>query len=193
MELLDLIFMMTWLEHIIIHIFRNILCYFMMMHIYMDAPMICIWVTWRLMVSLYEHLVHLMFEEIHPTLGWIDLWLENIFVSSHINCYIFMVLPFMDYGWDFFESFEVSNISGDSSFTSWMKEYMAEYFDAYHILLEQHYRTWDLHLCRWRRFDWSFEACMHLANGGILTWRYKHFHDFLMRHLLDVHFYYVVM
>ena len=34
---------------------------------------------------------------------------------------------------------------------------------------------------------------MHLANGGLLTWRYKHFHDFLMRHLLDVHFYYVVI
>ena len=34
---------------------------------------------------------------------------------------------------------------------------------------------------------------MHLENGGLLTWRYKHFHDFLMRHLLDVHFYYVVM
>ena len=32
---------------------------------------------------------------------------------------------------------------------------------------------------------------MHLENGGLLTWRYKHFHDFLMRHLLDVHFYYV--
>ena len=34
---------------------------------------------------------------------------------------------------------------------------------------------------------------MHLANGGLLTWRYKHFHDFLMRHFLDVHFYYVIM
>ena len=34
---------------------------------------------------------------------------------------------------------------------------------------------------------------MHLENCGLLTWRYKHFHDFLMRHLLDVHFYYVVM
>ena len=62
-----------------------------------------------------------------------------------------------------------SNLSGDSSFTSWMKEYMAEYFDAYHFLLEQHYRTWDTHLCHWSRFDWSFEACMPLANGGLLT------------------------
>ena len=31
------------------------------------------------------------------------------------------------------------------------------------------------------------------TKGGLLTWRYKHFHDFLMRHLLDVLFYYVVM
>ena len=28
------------------------------------------------------------------------------------------------------------DFSGDHSLTSWMKEYMAEYFDAYHILLE---------------------------------------------------------
>ena len=34
---------------------------------------------------------------------------------------------------------------------------------------------------------------MHLENGSLLTWRYKHFHDFLMLHLLDVSFYYVVM
>ena len=34
---------------------------------------------------------------------------------------------------------------------------------------------------------------MHLANGSLLIGRYKHFHDFLMRHLLDVHFYYVVV
>ena len=42
MELLDLLFMMIWLEEIVIHIFRSILSYFMMMHIYMDASMICI-------------------------------------------------------------------------------------------------------------------------------------------------------
>ena len=86
-----------------------------------------------------------------------------------------------------------SNLSGDSSFTSWMKEYMAEYFDAYHFLLEQHYRTLDTHLCHWSIFDWSLEACMYLANGILLTWRYKHFHDFLVRHFLDVHSYYVVI
>ena len=86
-----------------------------------------------------------------------------------------------------------SNLSGDSSFTSWMKEYMAEYFDAYHNLLEKNYRTWDPQLCHWRRFDWSLESCMHLENGSLLTWRYKHIHDFLMRNLLDVHSYYVVI
>ena len=32
---------------------------------------------------------------------------------------------------------------------------------------------------------WSLYA---LENGGLLTCMYKHFHDFLMRHLLDVHF-----
>ena len=34
---------------------------------------------------------------------------------------------------------------------------------------------------------------MHLENGGLLTWRYKNFHGFLMRNLLDLNFYYVVL
>ena len=93
----------------------------------------------------------------------------------------------------FFCSLFGLDLSGDSSFTSWMKEYMAEYFDAYHFLLAKHYRTWDTHLCHWSRFDWSLEACMYLANGSLLTGRYKRFHDFLVRNLLDVHSYYVVI
>ena len=48
-----------------------------------------------------------------------------------------------------------------------MKEHITDYyFDAYYIILEKHYRTWDPHLCHWRIFDWSLEACMHLENGG---------------------------
>ena len=31
---------------------------------------------------------------------------------------------------------------------------------------------------------------MYEANGSLLIGRYKHFHDFLVRHLLDVHSYY---
>ena len=81
-----------------------------------------------------------------------------------------------------------SYFGGGSSFTSWMKEKMADYyFDAYYIIWEQNYRTWDPHQCDWSIFDWSLEACMHLENGNLLTGRYKHFHDFLVRHLLDVH------
>ena len=86
-----------------------------------------------------------------------------------------------------------SDFGGDSSFTSWMKERMANYIDVHYIFLDQHYRTWDPNLCHWSRFDWSLEACMHLANGSLLTWRYQHFHDFLMRRLFDVHYYYVVI
>ena len=75
-----------------------------------------------------------------------------------------------------------------------MKEHIADYyFYASYIILEQNYRTWDLHLCHWSRFDWSLEACMHLENGSLLTGRYKNFHEFLVRNLLDVHFYYVVI
>ena len=83
------------LEHILIHICNNISCYFLMTHIYMDAPMICNWVTWRLIVSLAQHLVHLMLEELHPTSGWIYLWLENIFVANHLLCYIFLIFSLM--------------------------------------------------------------------------------------------------
>ena len=88
--------MIAWLENTLIHIFSRILCYFMMMHIYMDAPMICIWVTWRLFVFVGQHLVHLRLEELYPRLGWTDLWLEKIFVSNNIIFYIFMILSFMD-------------------------------------------------------------------------------------------------
>ena len=87
-----------------------------------------------------------------------------------------------------------SYFGGGSSFTSWMKEQMDDYyFDAYEIIWEHNYRTLDHHLCHWIIFYWSLEACMHLENGGLLTWRYKHFHDFLMRHPLDVHFCYDAM
>ena len=68
-----------------------------------------------------------------------------------------------------------SYFGGIYSFASCMKEHMADYyFDAYYIIWEQHYRTRDPHLCHWSRFNWSFEACMHLAMvvyllGGIST------------------------
>ena len=32
-----------------------------------------------------------------------------------------------------------------------------------------------------------------MENGSLLTGRYNHFHDFLVRHLLDVNSYYVVI
>ena len=34
-----------------------------------------------------------------------------------------------------------SDFGGDSSFTSWMKEHMADYIDTHYIFLEQHYGT----------------------------------------------------
>ena len=68
---------------------------------------------------------------------------------------------------------------------------MADYIDAHYISLEQNNGTWDTHLRHWSRFDWSVEACMHLENGSLLIGSYKHFHDFLVRHLLDVQSHYV--
>ena len=121
----------------------------MMMQIYMDASMICIWVTWRLMVFIAQHLAHLMLEQIHPTLGWIDLWLEKVWFSSHILCYIFMILSFMDVWvrllwviWSlpvFFFSLFSSDFGGGSSFPHWMKEHMDDYIDANYISFGTHY------------------------------------------------------
>ena len=70
---------------------------------------------------------------------------------------------------------------------------MDDYLDAHYIFLEQHYGTWDPHLCHWGRSDIILDACVYGPHGDLLTWMYKHFHDSLMRYLLDVHLYDVVM
>ena len=59
-----------------------------------------------------------------------------------------------------------------------MKEHMTNYyFDAYYIILEQHGRTWDPHLCHWSIFDIILDACVYGTHDDILTWMYNHFHD----------------
>ena len=78
-----------------------------------------------------------------------------------------------------------SYFGGGSSFTTWMKEHMVDYyFDAYYILLDQRYWTWDTHLCHWEIFDIILDACVYGKHGDLLTWMYKHFHDSLMSYLL---------
>ena len=72
-----------------------------------------------------------------------------------------------------------------------MKEHMARYIDAHYIFLEQHYGTWDPHLCRWGRFDIILDACVYGAHDYIITWMYKNFLDPL--YLLYVKLYDVVM
>ena len=74
-----------------------------------------------------------------------------------------------------------------------MKECMSDYLDAPYILLEQRYRTWDPHLCHWRRYDIILDACVYGPHDDLLTWMYKHFHGYLMRYLIDVHLYDVFM
>ena len=44
-----------------------------------------------------------------------------------------------------------------------------------------------------RIFDIILYACVYGPHGDLLTWMYKHFHDSLMRYLLDVHLYDVVI
>ena len=46
--------------------------------------------------------------------------------------------------------FRPQNFPNGSSFTSWMKEKMDDYyFDAYYIIWEKNYKAWDTHLCHW--------------------------------------------
>ena len=62
-----------------------------------------------------------------------------------------------------------------------MKEHIDDYyFDATYIILEQHYRTWDPHLCHWSKFDIILDACVYGPHDDLLTWMYKNFHDPLM-------------
>ena len=74
-----------------------------------------------------------------------------------------------------------------------MKENMVDYLDAPYILLEQHYRTWDTHLCHWGRFYKILYDCVHGPHDDLLTQMYKHFHNYLMRYLIYVQMYDVFM
>ena len=98
-----------------------------------------------------QHLL-LFHDNIHIH-GCIDETSLSHFKSSCFLCSLF--------GLDF---------GGGSSFTSWMKEHMVDYyFDASFIILEYTYRTWDRHLCHWRRFDIILDACMYGKHDGLLT------------------------
>ena len=93
-EFLYLIFIMTWLENHILYICSSILCYIMIIHIYMGAPMMFTYVTWRLVILLAPCLVHLMLRNFIPHLGediydWRTLLLE----SKHY--YFMMIYKFM--------------------------------------------------------------------------------------------------
>ena len=157
----------------------------------MGAPMIFIWVTWRLMVFLAQHVVHLMFEKLHPTLGWHIIWLKNIIIGRNILWCYMMIYIFMSVlmrllwaTWSlqcFLCSLFGSYFGRCSWFTSWMKENMADYIDVHYIFLEQHYRTWDPHLCHWSRFYIIHDACVYGPHDDLLTQMYKNFHNYLMR------------
>ena len=68
-----------------------------------------------------------------------------------------------------------------SSFASWMKEHMDNYyFDASYILLEQHYRTYDPYLCHGSKFDIILDACVYGPHYDLPTWMHKYFHYPLM-------------
>ena len=87
-----------------------------------------------------------------------------------------------------------SYFGGGYSFTCWVKEHMVDYyFDGSYILLEQHYRTWDPHIFHWDISNIILDACVYGPYDYLLTWMYKHFHDSLMRYLINVQLYDVVI
>ena len=61
------------------------------------------------------------------------------------------------------------DFGGGSSFTSWMKERMVDYIDEHYIFLENHYGTWDPHLCHWGRFDKIHDACVYGPHNYLLS------------------------
>ena len=74
-----------------------------------------------------------------------------------------------------------------------MKEHMAYYIDVHYIFLEHHYGTWDPHVCHWVRYDIILDSCVYGPHDDLLDCMYTHFHDSLMRYLIDVHLYDAVM
>ena len=118
-------------------------------------------------VASYSH------QQQHPLLHYDDIHIHGCIDEtslSHLKSSCFLCSLFgLDFG-------------GGSSFTSWMKEHMDDYYyDASYILLDHHYRTQDPHLCHWNKFDIILDACVYGPHDDLITWMYKHFHDSLMR------------
>ena len=61
-----------------------------------------------------------------------------------------------------------------------MKEHMVDYFDAYYIILEYHYRTWDPRLWNWGIIDIIPDACVYGPHDDLLAWMYKNFYDYFI-------------
>ena len=175
----------------------------MIIHIYMGAPMMFTWVTWRLVIFLAPCLVHLMLEELHPTLGWRDIWLRNIIIGSNILCYFMLICIFMGV----FMILLGATWSIHVFFAPFLVHILVE---ALHPLLGWN-NTWLsilMHIIlfwrrimghgiltygHWGRSNIILDSCVYGLHDDILTWMYKHFHDCLMRYLIDVHLYDVVM
>ena len=97
----------------------------------------------------------------HPLLFLVDIYIHGCVDEtswSHLKSSCFLCSLFGSY------------FGGGSSFTSWMKENMADYIDAHYMFLEQHYGTRDDNLCHLRRHDIILDACAWAAHDDLLTW-----------------------
>ena len=75
MAFLSLLLMMTWLEWYLIYIFSRIICYIMMIYIFMGALIRLLWATWSLYVFFAPYLVQILVEVLNSLLGWNNKWL----------------------------------------------------------------------------------------------------------------------
>jgi len=143
-----------------------------------------------------------IFRSIHPN----EVWVKGLFVMVSHEEYETPISPFDDdtirepyllhlqqHPFLHYDDRHLYGCTygGDSSFTSWMKEHIADYIDAHYIFLEHNYGTYQI--CHWEISNILLDACVYGPHGDLLTWMYTHFHDSLMRYLLSVHLHDVVM
>ena len=127
---------------------------------------------------------HIIIGKKHPLLFLDDIHIHGCIDGNYLShlkssCFIFSLFGLY--------------FGGGSSFTSWMKEHMLDYLEAHYIFFEKHYWTWDPRLCQWGISNIILYACVYGPHDDLLTWMYKHFHDSLVRYLLDVHLYDALM
>ena len=73
----------VWSKEIIVG--SNILCYFMMIYIFMNVLMILLWATWSLHFLFAPYLVQILVKVLHSLLGWKNTWIIILMHIIHLG------------------------------------------------------------------------------------------------------------